>query len=100
MIAASDCCNSMLVTVKVTTVMTANAMFVSSRSRHPSCLSDWSSDVCSSDLPAPRWSHCTTVKCASHGATVANDQGFVDRKSVVKGKSADLGDRGVAVVAI
>src|SRR5205814_2828785 len=24
-----------------------------SRRRHTSCLSDWSSDVCSSDLPAP-----------------------------------------------
>src|SRR5262245_15468322 len=28
--------------------------FFSSRSRHPRCLSDWSSDVCSSDLPPLR----------------------------------------------
>src|SRR5437899_12114088 len=27
--------------------------FFSSRRRHTRCLSDWSSDVCSSDLPAP-----------------------------------------------
>src|SRR5262247_1448979 len=27
--------------------------FLSSRRRHTRCLSDWSSDVCSSDLPAP-----------------------------------------------
>src|SRR5436853_581390 len=26
--------------------------FISSRRRHTRCLSDWSSDVCSSDLPA------------------------------------------------
>src|SRR5438045_9688786 len=28
--------------------------FFSSRRRHTRCLSDWSSDVCSSDLPQPR----------------------------------------------
>src|SRR5262245_62748941 len=28
--------------------------FFSSRRRHTRCLSDWSSDVCSSDLPVPR----------------------------------------------
>src|SRR5436853_4199418 len=28
--------------------------FFSSRRRHMRCLSDWSSDVCSSDLPVPR----------------------------------------------
>src|SRR5262245_63109966 len=28
--------------------------FFSSRRRHTSCLSDWSSDVCSSDLASPR----------------------------------------------
>src|ERR1035441_3090602 len=27
---------------------------LTSRSRHPICLSDWSSDVCSSDLLAPK----------------------------------------------
>src|SRR5262245_64504426 len=29
--------------------------FFSSRRRHTRCLSDWSSDVCSSDLPAAGW---------------------------------------------
>src|SRR5205814_5936861 len=30
--------------------------FFSSRRRHTRCLSDWSSDVCSSDLTQPTWS--------------------------------------------
>src|ERR1039458_3308305 len=29
--------------------------YLSSRRRHTRCLSDWSSDVCSSDLPFRRW---------------------------------------------
>src|SRR5258705_11836617 len=32
-----------------------DVFFFSSRRRHTRCLSDWSSDVCSSDLPEPRW---------------------------------------------
>src|SRR5471030_2864155 len=35
-------------------VKVGNTFFFSSRSRHTRCLSDWSSDVCSSDL-RPRW---------------------------------------------
>src|SRR5947199_6567976 len=31
--------------------------FFSSRRRHTRCLSDWSSDVCSSDLPCPDGCH-------------------------------------------
>src|SRR5258705_323930 len=36
----------------VTEYGTANGFFFSSRRRHTRCLSDWSSDVCSSDLTA------------------------------------------------
>src|SRR5438045_9679010 len=32
-------------------MMVVNFFFFSSRRRHTRCLSDWSSDVCSSDLP-------------------------------------------------
>src|SRR5262245_66103966 len=38
--------------------------FFSSRRRHTRCLSDWSSDVCSSDLRAYRWR--TTYAPQSH----------------------------------
>src|ERR1039458_8609396 len=34
--------------------------FFSSRRRHTRCLSDWSSDVCSSDLPQPPPTPCGT----------------------------------------
>src|SRR5437899_3798837 len=33
--------------------MWRDLFFFSSRRRHTRCLSDWSSDVCSSDLPGP-----------------------------------------------
>src|SRR5438045_9394817 len=39
------CCNFLVARFRV-------AFFFSSRGRHTRCLSDWSSDVCSSDLPA------------------------------------------------
>src|SRR5258705_6753280 len=35
--------------------------FFSSRRRHPRCLSDWSSDVCSSDLSATLSFACTRI---------------------------------------
>src|ERR1035438_10705966 len=34
--------------------LSADCCVFSSRRRHERCLSDWSSDVCSSDLPPPR----------------------------------------------
>src|SRR5262245_63933366 len=37
----------------VTFIVHACLFFFSSRRRHTRCLSDWSSDVCSSDLGAP-----------------------------------------------
>src|ERR1039458_10555808 len=54
--------------------------FFSSRRRHTRCLSDWSSDVCSSDLNAVRlrrnahhrlWSqtNCTTARSLAHSDT-------------------------------
>src|SRR5438045_5973478 len=40
--------------------------FFSSRRRHTRCLSDWSSDVCSSDLrAATRRQSCGTIMCSS-----------------------------------
>src|SRR5262245_65022152 len=36
--------------------------FFSSRRRHTRCLSDWSSDVCSSDLPMPKVIVLTTFE--------------------------------------
>src|SRR5262245_64826743 len=38
--------------------------FFSSRRRHTRCLSDWSSDVCSSDLPSP------ALRLGDEGASV------------------------------
>src|SRR5258705_11863652 len=80
--------------------------FFPSRRRHTRCLSDWSSDVCSSDLsavalaPAPRhvwWrtsgrrrkSYCRP----SRSLACLPCREAEDRKSVVLGKSGDLGGR-------
>src|SRR5258705_9132304 len=49
----------------VTGVQTC-AFFFSSRRRHTRCLSDWSSDVCSSDL-SPRRCRCRTVATYPQG---------------------------------
>src|SRR5947199_5269536 len=43
--------------------------FFSSRRRHTSCLSDWSSDVCSSDLP------CRWLRRQRHGPRLAGGMG-------------------------
>src|ERR1041385_9183698 len=60
--------------------------FFSSRRRHTRCSRDWSSDVCSSDLP-----------CRGRRGRPGNLRHVVrtdaDRKSVVSGKSVDLGGR-------
>src|SRR5262245_64754012 len=45
---------SSLNAVTISIVINCFLFFFSSRRRHTRCLSDWSSDVCSSDLPAPR----------------------------------------------
>src|SRR5215471_21499703 len=65
--------------------------FFSSRRRHTRSLRDWSSDVCSSDLEPDPPRRQQPVQPPHRGlgrAIVARD-----RKSVVKGKSVDLGGR-------
>src|SRR5262249_58737335 len=91
--------------------------FFSSRRRHTSLVSDWSSDVCSSDLPS---SLLRSVKPSAGGGKMDAISAFADhvvatrfddipadalraakvfiledRKSVVLGKSVDLSGRGV-----
>src|SRR5436309_12274908 len=75
--------------------------FFSSRRRHTRFSRDWSSDVCSSDLD-----NSATAENVKD-AILVQSKGFsrdsllkyypwiviVDRKSVVKGKSVDLGGR-------
>src|ERR1039458_8362788 len=47
----------------------------SSRRRHTRCLSDWSSDVCSSDLKPPQSHHkATSMRPQSHPGGIANGQ--------------------------
>src|ERR1039458_7731022 len=46
--------------------VTLSFFFFSSRRRHTRCLSDWSSDVCSSDLP------CRRRICVSRSRTIAS----------------------------
>src|SRR5688500_20344965 len=64
--------------------------FFSSRRRHTRLQGDWSSDVCSSDLPARpprRRSKCTARRAASWSpAAPGAGMRCQDRKSVVVGK--------------
>src|SRR5215471_21369255 len=62
--------------------------FFSSRRRHTRSLRDWSSDVCSSDLHPLH-----LVRAAGHDVLADLGRAGEDRKSVVKGKSVDLGGR-------
>src|SRR4030066_2140125 len=67
--------------------------FFSSRRRHTRFKCDWSSDVCSSDLHTRcpvRVSSITVSRWLIPAARVAV---IADRKSVVSGKSGDLGGR-------
>src|SRR5438046_4535093 len=76
--------------------------FFSSRRRHTRLVSDWSSDVCSSDLrspsPAPesawRISRSRTGRACWPAWDELSRWASSDRKSVVLGKSVDLGGRG------
>src|ERR1035438_10343755 len=63
--------------------------FFSSRRRHTRCLSDWSSDVCSSDLA---WYRLAPRRERSAACTDGPTR-RIDRKSVVEGKRVDLGGR-------
>src|SRR5438045_9762412 len=67
--------------------------FFSSRRRHTRCLSDWSSDVCSSDLLACTTLHVGQAKAAELAAALTAEDLNPDRKSVVEGKSVDVGGR-------
>src|ERR1039458_7856581 len=72
------------------------SQFFSSRRRHPRCLSDWSSDVCSSDLAVETRVRLRRGKPRLYrkGAerqweTAANR----DRKRAVEGKQVEFGGR-------
>src|SRR5256886_17601674 len=68
-------------------------IFFSSRRRHSRFDCDWSSDVCSSDLRAlgaTDWQLGREILAEALAVTLS---GGADRKSVVKGKSVDLGGR-------
>src|SRR5438045_6572263 len=58
-----------------------NIFFFPSRRRHTRCLSDWSSDVCSSDLPLDRSSRSTKL----------GDPGLVDRDERSNGSVEPVG---------
>src|SRR5205814_10616544 len=71
--------------------------FFSSRRRHTRCLSDWSSDVCSSDLDDPRTcveTHRNDERLAA-AAHSPQAKSFRRKRSEVRrvGKSVDLGSR-------
>src|SRR3989337_2583523 len=55
--------------------------FFSSRRRHTRCYRDWSSDVCSSDLPAPRRRSrpATTCRCQGTGSRGSSPEGPHER---------------------
>src|SRR6266487_7084366 len=71
--------------------------FFSSRRRHTRWTGDWSSDVCSSDLGARALGPAFGRSWAAAAHRPADDARPAwlrgDRKSVVKGKSVDLGGR-------
>src|ERR1019366_9923515 len=63
--------------------------FFSSRRRHTRLVSDWSSDVCSSDLGLS----LPGLRRIASGIAILPISCRKDRKSVVSGKSVDLGGR-------
>src|SRR5262245_62277132 len=48
--------------------------FFSSRRRHTRCLSDWSSDVCSSDLSVAPWNSCWLRTSMTRGGRLARSE--------------------------
>src|SRR5436853_4163053 len=61
--------------------------FFSSRRRHTRCLSDWSSDVCSSDLPSAFGiAYCNVADLRGGNANLRSEERRV-------GKGVDLGGR-------
>ena len=73
--------------------------FFSSRRRHTSLQGDWSSDVCSSDLPQQKmcsiksWGAAATKTGQYKKLGRCRNENRAERKSVVQGKSVDLGGR-------
>src|SRR5262245_66357851 len=70
--------------------------FFSSRRRHTRCLSDWSSDVCSSDLgrkSTKKAASCAGRRAAGRRAAGGGRQDRSEERRV--GKSVDLGGRRV-----
>src|SRR5436853_1477968 len=70
--------------------------FFSSRRRHTRCLSDWSSDVCSSDLFARLFLKLSiALRCINNGSDwegrLKSEIGRSEERRV--GKSVDLGGR-------
>src|ERR1035441_10831878 len=57
------------------TVYSALFFFFSSRRRHTRCLSDWSSDVCSSDLPASVPETDTAIRLRAAGGSLRRAPG-------------------------
>src|SRR5436853_1134643 len=62
--------------------------FFSSRRRHTRCLSDWSSDVCSSDLKGETY----TIEVLSDRLGSQTDMYFLLRKEDTKQELANLDD--------
>src|ERR1039458_6887447 len=63
-----------------------SVMSFSSRRRHTRCLSDWSSDVCSSDLPPGSFGGGRGS--AEQNAGEQNAEGAVDARELAKGHCA------------
>src|SRR5205814_2882105 len=55
--------------------------FFSSRRRHTRCLSDWSSDVCSSDLTSARRGTCSQFQTSNIEDIESNLVAFVNLRS-------------------
>src|SRR5687768_17778753 len=73
----------------------ADFFFFSSRRRHTRCSRDWSSDVCSSDLPIRETSSPTSSIRFPNGTTSAISSVKARGRSEERreGKSVDLGGR-------
>src|SRR5437899_12508227 len=69
--------------------------FFSSRRRHTRCLSDWSSDVCSSDLSEskgqPRWSTTAPAGVLGHASLLSGTPSWSRSEERRVGKSVEVG---------
>src|ERR1035441_10890186 len=78
--------SSISVLVIVYCLVVFGYLFFSSRRRHTRCLSDWSSDVCSSDLSLP--------KCGCKGPVSASHQPYAAKHLLCRSarKGCSVGD--------